>query len=100
MVNVAGVVPYRTLKVTLVLELTNVSHLDGVKLAFNLGPRTVPAAGLTITQVNVLSTGLPDVPEVPDLPSFPSVPDVPDVPDEPDPPVLVFICPLASFTNT
>lgn len=104
-----GAVPYRTWNVTLVLEPTKVSHRVGVNAPFSLGPNTVAAAGLTITQVKVLSTGppsapslpsVPDVPDDPEEPAAPEVPDVPEEPDEPDPPAFVFIVPSDSLTKT
>jgi hypothetical protein len=107
-----GAVPYRTWNVTLVLEPTKVSHRVGVNAPFSLGPNTVPAAGLTITQVKVLSTGppsapsapeVPDVPDEPEDPAAPEVPDEPDVPEEPEEPaapVFVFIVPSDSLTRT
>lgn len=76
LVKEPGAVPYRTLNVTLVLEPTKVSHRVGVNSPFSLGPNTVAAAGLTITQVKALSTG------------------------EPDAPVFVFIVPSDSLTKT
>jgi len=74
--------------VALVSAETKVSHEDGVKVAFNFGPRTVPGAGLAMTQVNVLSGAAPEVPEDPEEPEVPEVPEVPLEPDLPDDPEL------------